>query len=253
MYPQQKTVSVPVVIVILLGFASCAGRDDGRNWASRFENGTYLGVAEYTQENGIAPFLAVTVENGSVVEARFEAIDASGSLIAHQLPTDQSEHLIEHQTLPETNIHPWFERLARAIEARATDGDTRPALVAIGGTYAAEDSPDEEGWIGRIELTYVGSSLDEIRYDELQRDGKTVTARKSEDTEYITQWRDATGTDLHHVYERLAEQLFAEGLPSGVDIVSGATHTSRRFRLLAGEAMDQREAVDFLPLLTTVE
>lgn len=238
---------VGMAIAILIG---CGGRDASERWSSGFEDGAYLAVAEYTQENGVAPFLIIAVEDNAVVEARYGAVDATGEVTDAELPQTAPDHLVETQTLPDLDQEDWFARLAAAIAPRARSGDSRPSLVAIGGTYTAEDAPDGDGWIGRVELTYQGATLREIHYDEIRRDNGTT--RKSQDNDYIERWRDATGVDLTVVYERLTAQLGHEGLASGVDIVTGATQTSRRFRTLADTAMNKREAVDFLQLLSLI-
>ncbi|TVQ37559.1 MAG: FMN-binding protein [Spirochaetaceae bacterium] len=246
---------------------SCAReRDETR--LEGLQDGIYMGSAEYTDGNGWAPFLQLTVEDGAVSSVVFDYVDAGGGFKSQdgaynlrmksaagtspeEYTLELADRLTSAQSLPveavsgATSSSNWFNQLADAVVARAMAGDSRVALLPMSSTYRAEDEPDERGWIATIAIRYERQSIAQIEYDEIRREDGSISARKSEDPAYAERWNAATGVDQTTVFPRLAEQLKDEGRPAGVDIISGATSSSRRFRIVAQAAMDTRAAVDF--------
>ncbi len=256
-----------VVVAATLAFVACGGGTE-TGAISGLQDGTYFGTSEFTDANGWAPFLQIQVEGGRIAEAVFDYANPAGALKSQDASYNQrmkaasgsspeefspalAGALVETQRLPvetitgATSSSRWFNQLAEAVVERARAGDRRVTLLPMSATYRAEDEADERGWIGTITVTYERQTITDVRYDEVQREGNTVTDRKSENEGYIAAWKAANGVDLDEVLHRLAEQLMAEGRPAGVDLISGATSMSRRFRVLAQQAIDRRVPVDF--------
>lgn len=265
--PLQKPGLLTVVAVTALVALAC-GRDSATAQLEGLQDGTYFGVAEYTDGNGWAPLLQLTVEDGAIASVVFDYADADAEFKTDNQPYNQrmqdavgtnprqytaelEQRLLAARSLPveavsgATSSSAWFNQLADAVVERAREGDTRVALIPMSSTYRAEDQPDERGWIATISIRYERQSIAEIDYDEVQREDGTITARKSQDSDYAERWNAATGVDQTTVFPRLAEQLKDEGRPAGVDIISGATDSSRRFRNVAQAAIDKRVVVDF--------
>lgn len=256
-----------VTIAATLTIAACGGGSEP-GAISGLQDGTYFGTSEFTDANGWAPFLQIQVEGGRIADALFDYANPVGALKSQDAPYNQrmkaasgsspeefspalAGALVDNQRLPvetitgATSSSRWFNQLAEAVVERARAGDRRVTLLPMSATYRAEDESDERGWIGTIAVTYERQTITDVRYDEVQREGNTVTDRKSENEGYIAAWKAANGVDLDEVLHRLAEQLMAEGRPAGVDLISGATSMSRRFRVLARQAIDGRIPVDF--------
>ncbi len=266
-----------VLSVILLAAAliGCTSRN-GERQLEGLQDGTYYGFSEFNDNNGWAPFMKLVVEEGIASSVRFDYAHREGGFKSDDAeyarlmesrsgvtPADAAEELagrlLDSGTLPVDTVtgatasSDWFNRLAEAIIPRAKDGDTRPVLLVPDRvTYTAEDQPDERGWIGTIAITYERQTITSVSYDEIQRTDGEVTASKAADPDYARRWEEASGVVLEQVYERLGEQLRHEGRASGVDIISGATAASRRFRTLAMEAEKKRSPVDFVTLMQTL-
>lgn len=107
------------------------------------------------------------------------------------------------------------------------------------GSYYAEAEPGSRGTFGVIEITVKGNRIVGVYFDELARDEEgAVNYRKSADMNYAERWRRVSGgvTQLstYPAYERM---LIEQGVPHGVDAISGATGAHEAFVGLATEAL----------------
>lgn len=114
-----------------------------------------------------------------------------------------------------------------------------PGVRYRDGSYYAEAEPGSRGTFGIIEITVKGNRIVGVYYDELARDEDgTVNYRKSADMNYAERWRQVSGgvTQLstYPAYERM---LIEQGVPDGVDAISGATGAHDAFVGLAAEAL----------------
>lgn len=101
------------------------------------------------------------------------------------------------------------------------------------GTYDAEGDPDERGWKGYISVTVAGGEITEVDYDEIDKDGK----KKSEDDEYAKNMKNASGVAPEEAFKQLEDSLLETQNVEEVEMVSGATDSSNRFKELANEAL----------------
>jgi major membrane immunogen (membrane-anchored lipoprotein) len=264
---------VPALLAVTLALPGCSRQEAGLDG---LQDGSYFGVGEFTDGNGWAPFLQIEVSDGRIHSAVFDYVNpsnefksrdfeynrrmmaASGSS-PEQFSPQLAQSLVDNQSLPvqavtgATSSSRWFNELATAVVERSRAADTRVALVPMSSIYRAADEPDERGWVATIAIRYERQSIAEIEYDEVQYENGRIAARKSADSAYAENWRATSGIDQTSVYHQLTDQLIAEGRASGVDIISGATATSRRFRIVAQAAMDKRRPVDFQSLRASLQ
>ncbi|MBM7582528.1 major membrane immunogen (membrane-anchored lipoprotein) [Caldicoprobacter guelmensis] len=107
------------------------------------------------------------------------------------------------------------------------------------GVYKAEESQfDDHGWKGQIEIKVEGGKITEVKYDEVNQEGK----KKSEDTEYHKRFKEQKNVDLLKAYETLEKDLVEKQDPDAVDTYTGATGTTTKFKTLAKEALKEAQS-----------
>lgn len=260
-----------VALAVLLVFA-CTTTSSTR--FLDLQPGNYLATTEHTDEDGWAPFLYVVVnDTGTVEHVRFDYFDAHrGSFRTENTdygdrmqaavgvsPVDYvailTEELEESKTIPVDTISgatissDWFNLLADQLLLRIQAGDNRPVLVPMSAHYTAQDVPDEQGWIGMIQIATEGRTVQSVEFDEIKlNEAGEIEARKSEGATANWDWIPPHHDSMTELYDTLSAQLIAEGRPSGVDVIASATQSSQRFRDRATEALDSRRLVDFVEL-----
>ncbi|MEX2444797.1 MAG: hypothetical protein WD492_14430 [Alkalispirochaeta sp.] len=247
-------------VMVVVGIISCGNMESETVFEGE-QPGSYVAVSEYPDGTGWAPFVFLRIgENGDVERLVFDYVDTDLRMrssvtvesnkesdeIAAKLKTAQA-FPVNDDTLDQEALG-WGNALVQALIPRVTSEDERPVVLPMSAKYSAEDDPDSDGWIAVITVAIDGRSITAIDYDEVRKQGGAIIARKSSSSAYAQEWRAAGGHDPQEVYGALAEQLVAEGAPSGVDVIGGATITSQRFRTLAGEALQQRTPIDFIGL-----
>ncbi len=103
-------------------------------------------------------------------------------------------------------------------------------------TRTAADPFDENGWRGRIAVTFEDGRIDSVVFDEFNRNGRA----KSADAAYARQMEPTTGTTPARAIVELERRLVTAQDPDRVQAVTGATTTSTRFKKLAREAVARR-------------
>ena len=95
------------------------------------------------------------------------------------------------------------------------------------GTYRARTDPDSHNWYAQNEITITDGRITEVKYQEINAESGQP---KGDDYRY-PQAIEAQRT--------LEKQLLDTQDPDKVDIVSGATQPSQRFKETAKEALKQ--------------
>lgn len=119
------------------------------------------------------------------------------------------------------------------------------ALIALGaalafaqakdGTYSAkETAADKHGYVAEIKIVVKGGAVSKIDYDESKGGGK---ATKWKDKAYNANMGKVSGITWIDAVKKLEESLMKSGDPEKVDVVSGATELSERFKKVAAEAL----------------
>jgi major membrane immunogen (membrane-anchored lipoprotein) len=99
----------------------------------------------------------------------------------------------------------------------------------------AEDEFDSHGWKGKIAINFEEGDIASVQYDELNKDGDL----KSKDEGYAENMQSASGVTPAEAFEQLQQQLVKSENPAEVDVVSGATSSSERFKELAEKALSE--------------
>ncbi len=252
------------IVLILVALVGCGNGEETTAEGPGYEDGVYFATYTHVDGHGWQPFLEIEVEDGKIVDTNFDYAAPDGSLKSKDrgyrermeaatgthpalFSGELENRLMEKQNSPveavsgATGSSEWFNELAAELVAKAETGDTDDLVLPMNDTYTAEDEPDERGgWIGHIEITYEDGDIVEVDYDEVKKDGREITDRKSENEEYAERYAEINDITPAEVYETLESRLVETEDPEEVDGVSGATITSPRFRELAQAAMDQR-------------
>lgn len=134
-----------------------------------------------------------------------------------------------------------------ASEPAVVSTQRAPSEASVGGvryrdgSYYAEAEPGSRGTFGVIEITVHDDRIVGVYYDELMRDEEgAVNYRKSADMNYAERWRRVSGgvTQLS-TYPAYQQMLIEQGVPEGVDAISGATGVHETFVGLATQALSE--------------
>ncbi|MEC5341689.1 FMN-binding protein [Brenneria populi] len=104
------------------------------------------------------------------------------------------------------------------------------------GTYKAESAKfDDHGWKPFLELIYKDGKITAVKFDYTsEKDGRLKTS----DQAYGKSMTAAAGTSPEIYTAKLAESLVAKQDIADVDGVTGATHSTEDFKILASAAME---------------
>lgn len=123
--------------------------------------------------------------------------------------------------------------LPAMTEASASD------IAYKDGTYKATfDRTDVRDWQAFVELTVKDGKIATAKYDYTNADG----AIRSDDKNYEEAFAAANKFTPKEAFTRLGEELVATQDANRIDVVSGATHSSRNFDTLAKAAAKNAEA-----------
>lgn len=104
------------------------------------------------------------------------------------------------------------------------------------GKYDYTSEPDNRGWKKAIEITVKGGKIDNVVYDEINKD---TNVKKSDDTAYIANWqKQVPGADPKAFYNRLGKSLVEKQDVEKVDTVAGATTATSDFKAAAAKALE---------------
>lgn len=108
------------------------------------------------------------------------------------------------------------------------------ALADVPSVVRASDERDERGWQAQIVITIENGDIVAVDYDEFDEDGM----RKSLDEEYAERWADQD-PDMHPAlaFKQLEAQLVDGDAVEEIDVVTGATGSSHRFKEVAEDAI----------------
>lgn len=106
------------------------------------------------------------------------------------------------------------------------------------GTYTlVEKNLDENGWKTDFSITVADGKITESNYENVNEAGD----KKSEDEAYQERMAEVAGVGPVEYFPALNEQLVETQNPAGVEIVTGATHSSESFKEYAQQLVDAAE------------
>jgi len=109
---------------------------------------------------------------------------------------------------------------------------------AKGESYNASEADfDAHGYKAEISVTYEEGKIVKVLYNDTNKDG----AKKREDAKYNEAFKKTSGLSADEASAALEQQLIDKQNAADIEVVSGATDTSKRFKILAEEATAQKQ------------
>ena len=125
-----------------------------------------------------------------------------------------------------------------------TEETAAPAETAVelkDGTYHAEyDREDVRNWIAFVDVTVKDGKISEVTYDYTNK-AKEI---RSENQGYVDGFKAANGFTPREAFDKLGASLIEKQDATKVDVVAGATHSSRNFNELAAAAIEKAKTGD---------
>ncbi|SDK15840.1 FMN-binding protein [Natronincola ferrireducens] len=103
------------------------------------------------------------------------------------------------------------------------------------GSYRGELEPNEKGWTSVVDIVVENGRITEVDYDELDEEGN----RKSENEEYNELWESAAGISAKEAYPALEQQLIEVQDVQAVEVITGATLTTKDFKEVVEKAVEE--------------
>ncbi|OON99459.1 MAG: hypothetical protein ATN35_12445 [Epulopiscium sp. Nele67-Bin004] len=116
-------------------------------------------------------------------------------------------------------------RTARDVE------NTREMLA--GQVVEVEGPEDQYGWLPHLRLTFENNQVSEVYFDYINGDSE----KKSQDEEYNSTMQEKTGMSAEDAMKTLRNQLVKVQDPGQIEIIAGATQTSKEFIEMATKAI----------------
>ncbi|WP_088810702.1 MULTISPECIES: extracellular electron transfer flavoprotein PplA [Listeria] len=124
-------------------------------------------------------------------------------------------------------------------ETKKTEAKTDGTMTD--GTYKLEEKNyDDKGWKAFASIEVKDGKITKANYDYKNKDGEL----KSEDADYEKAMKDKVGTGPQEYLKQLSDSLVKSQSASGVDIVTGATHSSDTFINYANQLIQAAQRAD---------
>jgi major membrane immunogen (membrane-anchored lipoprotein) len=124
-------------------------------------------------------------------------------------------------------------------ETKKTEAKTDGTMTD--GTYKLEEKNfDDKGWKAFASIEVKDGKITKASYDYKNKDGDL----KSEDADYEKAMKDKVGTGPQEYLKQLSDALVKSQSASGVDIVTGATHSSETFINYANQLIQAAQRAD---------
>lgn len=124
-------------------------------------------------------------------------------------------------------------------ETKKTEAKTDGTMTD--GTYKLEEKNfDDKGWKAFASIEVKDGKITKASYDYKNKDGDL----KSEDADYEKAMKDKVGTGPQEYLKQLSDALVKSQSASGVDIVTGATHSSETFINCANQLIQAAQRAD---------
>lgn len=121
-------------------------------------------------------------------------------------------------------------------EAKTENTNTEATKTETGlkdGTYEKTGEKDDKGNTPSIKIEVKDGKIATVKYDEVSEDGVS----KLDNEEYNTNMKASSGTNPIEAFPALEASLVEKQDAASVDVVTGATGTSEKFKALAEEAL----------------
>lgn len=120
---------------------------------------------------------------------------------------------------------------------------TAPAEKVAGkdlqdGTYELEEKNESNGYRATFSIVVKDGKIAESKYDNIDKDGKS----KTEDKDYQAEMEKVAKTGPADFIPELNEALVASQSADGVEVVTGATHSTESFKNYAQQLIQAAQA-----------
>ena len=219
------------------------------------KDGTYK-LEEKNEKNGYRAVFEMTVKDGKITESKYDNINADGKSKTEDTKYEESmkaksgvgpkeyikqlnDSFVKAQSASgvevvtgATHSSESFQNYAQQLIQAAQAGNTDTIEIDNGatlkdGTYSLKEKNDSNGYHTTFSMTVKDGKVTESNYDNVNADGKS----KKDDTEYESKMKDVAGVGPKEYIETLNKEFVKamgeeDGSPAGVEVVTGATHST---------------------------
>ncbi len=237
------------------------------------KDGTYK-LEEKNEKNGYRAVFEMTVKDGKITESKYDNINADGKSKTEDTKYEESMkaksgvgpkeyikqlndsfvkaqsasgvEVVTGATHSSESFQNYAQQLIQAAQAGNTDTieiDNEATLKD--GTYSLKEKNDSNGYHTTFSMTVKDGKVTESNYDNVNADGKS----KKDDTEYESKMKDVAGVGPKEYIETLNKEFVKamgeeDGSPAGVEVVTGATHSTHSFINYAQQLVNAAEKGD---------
>lgn len=237
------------------------------------KDGTYK-LEEKNEKNGYRAVFEMTVKDGKITESKYDNINADGKSKTEDTKYEESmkaksgvgpkeyikqlnDSFVKAQSASgvevvtgATHSSESFQNYAQQLIQAAQAGNTDTIEIDNGatlkdGTYSLKEKNDSNGYHTTFSMTVKDGKVTESNYDNVNADGKS----KKDDTEYESKMKDVAGVGPKEYIETLNKEFVKamgeeDGSPAGVEVVTGATHSTHSFINYAQQLVNAAEKGD---------
>ena len=237
------------------------------------KDGTYK-LEEKNEKNGYRAVFEMTVKDGKITESKYDNINADGKSKTEDTKYEESmkaksgvgpkeyikqlnDSFVKAQSASgvevvtgATHSSESFQNYAQQLIQAAQAGNTDTIEIDNGatlkdGTYSLKEKNDSNGYHTTFSMTVKDGKVTESNYDNVNADGKS----KKDDTEYESKMKDVAGVGPKEYIETLNKEFVKamgeeDGSPAGVEVVTGATHSTHSFINSAQQLVNAAEKGD---------
>lgn len=237
------------------------------------KDGTYK-LEEKNEKNGYRAVFEMTVKDGKITESKYDNINADGKSKTEDTKYEESmkaksgvgpkeyikqlnDSFVKAQSASgvevvtgATHSSESFQNYAQQLIQAAQAGNTDTIEIDNGatlkdGTYSLKEKNDSNGYHTTFSMTVKDGKVTESNYDNVNANGKS----KKDDTEYESKMKDVAGVGPKEYIETLNKEFVKamgeeDGSPAGVEVVTGATHSTHSFINYAQQLVNAAEKGD---------
>ena len=237
------------------------------------KDGTYK-LEEKNEKNGYRAVFEMTVKDGKITESKYDNINADNKSKTEDTKYEESmkaksgvgpkeyikqlnDSFVKAQSASgvevvtgATHSSESFQNYAQQLIQAAQAGNTDTIEIDNGatlkdGTYSLKEKNDSNGYHTTFSMTVKDGKVTESNYDNVNADGKS----KKDDTEYESKVKDVAGVGPKEYIEALNKEFVKamgeeDGSPAGVEVVTGATHSTHSFINYAQQLVNAAEKGD---------
>lgn len=237
------------------------------------KDGTYK-LEEKNEKNGYRAVFEMTVKDGKITKSKYDNINADGKSKTEDTKYEESmkaksgvgpkeyikqlnDSFVKAQSASgvevvtgATHSSESFQNYAQQLIQAAQAGNTDTIEIDNGatlkdGTYSLKEKNDSNGYHTTFSMTVKDGKVTESNYDNVNADGKS----KKDDTEYESKMKDVAGVGPKEYIETLNKEFVKamgeeDGSPAGVEVVTGATHSTHSFINYAQQLVNAAEKGD---------